>query len=309
MKKKMFLALTCLFTLGIVKSVAQTAVAALHHNGSVTLYSGSNLQAALTNSHKGDTLYLSEGTFQKGNNYEAINVNNGQVLIGTGEKTIIGESIFINQNTSTKENDCVLEGLNIKGDIQIKNDISGMVISQCQFDNLRCEDNIILDCVIYRSYIKKELELSMPFSGLSVVNSKVRSVHLTNGLTGGNANFLNCNINEFGVQDSESIFTNCIIQTQAKRYSSNFIYCLMGTNSAEDSRCTNCWTIGSAILDDNLESSQKLNDYLGNDGTVVGITGGDNPYTLTPSAPHVASHKIEVDKANQKLNVTLTIEN
>ena len=53
----------------------------------------------------------------------------------------------------------------------------------------------------------------------------------------------------------------------------------------------------------------NLSDYVGNDGKVVGITGGDNPYTLTPSVPHVSAHSIEVDAVNQKLNVTLTIEN
>jgi len=304
MKKKMFLASLCLLTLGIVKSVAQTSVVALHHIGNVTLYSGGQLQEALDASEQGDTLYLSEGSFTGG-----INLDHGQVLIGTGEKTMIVGNVNINNSGNLNQDNCVLEGLNIKGDIQIIKSISGMVISQCQFDNLNCEDNIELDCVIYRSFIKKELTLSKPFSGLSVVNSKVESINLSNGLIGGNANFLNCNIKEFSVQDTESIFTNCIIESQNQHYAGNYIYCLMGTKTAEDSRCTNCWTIGSAILDDNLESSQKLDEYIGNDGTVVGITGGDNPYTLTPSAPHVASHKIEVDKATQKLNVTLTIEN
>jgi len=49
--------------------------------------------------------------------------------------------------------------------------------------------------------------------------------------------------------------------------------------------------------------------YLGNDGTVVGITGGDSPYTLKMDTPNVVDHKVDVDNVNRKMTVTLTLSN
>ena len=58
-------------------------------------------------------------------------------------------------------------------------------------------------------------------------------------------------------------------------------------------------------------SVSELNSYgyLGTDGTVVGIYGGDTPYTgnLTPSVPKVTSSDLDLDNANKVLNVKLTV--
>ncbi len=300
MKKKMFLALTCLFTLGIVKSVAQTAVAALHHNGNVTLYSGGQLQEALDAAEQGDTIYLSEGSFAG-----RVNVDKGQVIIGSGEKTIIHDYIHVNTSSDELGYNCVLDGLNIIGDIQISGKMRGMVISQCQFNNLKASDTSPIEATIIRSYCKKTLT-PLYFSNLSVVSSKINKIDYNN--SNGTSSFLNCNIkNVYTNVDPIFLFTNCIINN----YSSGgyTYYCLIGSNS-ETLNGQGCWFQTNDVLDEELNCNYvDINNCIGNDGTVVGVTGGDNPYTLTPSTPHVASHKIEVDKAGQKLNVTLTIEN
>lgn len=62
MKKKLFL-MACLAVWGVQMSNAQSGTIALHHEGKVTIYDSGNIQSAVDASVKGDTLYLSEGTF------------------------------------------------------------------------------------------------------------------------------------------------------------------------------------------------------------------------------------------------------
>ena len=51
----------------------------------------------------------------------------------------------------------------------------------------------------------------------------------------------------------------------------------------------------------------KNQNYIGNDGTVIGICGGNTPYTLVPSVPKVTESSLKVDTKKQELNVTLSV--
>ena len=59
----------------------------------------------------------------------------------------------------------------------------------------------------------------------------------------------------------------------------------------------------SSLTDEQL----KTNGYLGADGTIVGINGGDTPFTLESSVPTVTSSELNLDLENRKLNVKLTV--
>ena len=54
-------------------------------------------------------------------------------------------------------------------------------------------------------------------------------------------------------------------------------------------------------------SQLQSNGYLGTDKTVVGIYGGDTPYTLEPSVPKVTSSSLDLDMEKKELNVKLTV--
>ena len=47
--------------------------------------------------------------------------------------------------------------------------------------------------------------------------------------------------------------------------------------------------------------------YMGNDGRVVGYTGGTTPYTLDPVVPKVTQSQISLDPATRVLNVNLKV--
>ena len=58
---------------------------------------------------------------------------------------------------------------------------------------------------------------------------------------------------------------------------------------------------------DSPYSDEELREkgYISSDGSVVGITGGPSPYTLTLAGPQVIDHKIDVDNVNRTVKVTL----
>jgi hypothetical protein len=108
---------------------------------------------------------------------------------------------------------------------------------------------------------------------------------------------INCIINEDNGQ-SYNVYQNCLFRYLSSGYPVNG---------------ENCWGWDSSNIFDNelnaVSSDQELqaNGYIGTDNTVVGITGGDAPYTLKLITPRVLEHNIVVDKENKKLNVTLTV--
>ena len=303
--KKILFAILFLTMMSIQSVKAQSSIVALHHEGNVTLYSGTQLQEALDVAVEGDTLYLSEGTFP------SIDVDNGQVVIGTGEKTIIAGNVTANSKESEKSYNCVLDGLYVTGNISISGGMKGMLITQCTFSNLSHTGTtgLTVECVVARCWAKSSVDLGF-FTGLSILNSKIANIK-GYAYNNGGAVLTNCNIGKVttGYNDFFNTYINCIIDnfdSESSTKQVSLLYCYVSGNTSKAS-LQNCYVSQETILDENLHAS--ANGYLGNDGTEVGITGGDSPYTLTPSSPHVSAHSIEVDAVNQKLNVTLTIEN
>ena len=284
---------------------AQPSIAALHHARRVTLYSGAQLQTVIDKAVAGDTIYLSEGTFGGD-----VTIDKSKIaLIGTGERTILTGDFTIGKDDVTTS-DCLVEGLNITGTPIWVWPVNNCILSQCQFRNIRgLVGGGETDLLISRCYCKEEMELDR-LKYISVVNSKIKKI------TGYNesASFTNCNIGSVPFvaidnsgPNSGRVFTNCIINSWGT--AATAIKCILRT-SGPAGIISNCYIIPESVLNGNLDCTlTNLNDYLGTDGTVVGIMGGDIPYTLIPVAPHVSEHKIEVDAENQKLNVTLTIEN
>ena len=56
-------------------------------------------------------------------------------------------------------------------------------------------------------------------------------------------------------------------------------------------------------------SKEKLqeNNFLGNDGTVVGYYGGKNPYSLKQAQPTITSSKVHFDKDKKQIQIKLKV--
>ena len=303
--KKLLFVITCFAIAGTQCIKAQSSIAALHHAGKVTLYNGSHLQTVINKALAGDTIYLSEGMFGGDVSIE----KNRIVMIGTGERTILTGNVRISKDGVTISS-CLLEGLNITGGYIWVGPVNGCTISQCQFREITgIKDDDNSDILLSRCLCKEEMNLNL-LNHISVVNSKIAKI--TDYCK--SASFSNCNIGtvtgwpwHYNSYDGSRVFMNCIINS----WNTNAVAtgCLLGP-IRDGGLISYCYTIDEDVLNANLDCTiSDLTDYIGTDGTVVGISGGDIPYTLVPSAPHVSNHIIEVDAENQKLNVTLTIEN
>ena len=66
---------------------------------------------------------------------------------------------------------------------------------------------------------------------------------------------------------------------------------------------------GTSLLTDLSKDVLLANGYLGNDGTIVGIYGGNTPYVdgMLPAAPKVTESSVKLDLENKKLNVSLKV--
>lgn len=313
--KKNFLLTICLAVAGVLGVNAQNSVVALHHDGKVTLYAGSATQAAMDASVKGDTLYFSEGTFG------GFNVTHGIVVLGSGVNTIVSGNITITGNSAKKDlGDYVFSGLNMLHNFVINDSVNGLKMNQCQMADFEVKDRKVLDAAeICMSYIRGTLKFNGYIDdgnkvyGIEVLNSKINTVYC-GGRNIGSVVFTNCNICEQrpsvvttgDPSASNNIYNNCIIQ-EARR--STYINCLY-KNTYYAQNLLNCWQDGDLSFDNSLNCSYSDEElaskgWIGTNGTVVGITGGVQPYTLELFTPHVTEHKIDVDNVNRTLKVTL----
>ena len=312
MKKKLFL-MACLAVAGMLSVKAQQSIIALHHQGNVTIYAGAKTQEAMDASVKGDTLYLSEGTFA------GFNVTHGIVVLGSGEKTVVSGNITITGNDEKKDlGGYVFSGMNLLHNFVVNDSVNGLRMSQCQMNNFTVNNGNYLDnAEIVMSYIRSTLSLNERYDdeyGLDVISSKIRTVEY-GGAKQGAVSFNHCNINsqlkknfddESYVHSSRmNTYKNCIVGTICY---STFLNCIYASThhsyTARDCKQADFSfdeNMNCLLSDDSLQTA----GYLGDDGTVVGITGGDIPYTLELAAPHVVDHKVEVDNVNRKMTVTL----
>lgn len=307
--KKLFVLVVCLTIMGIQSVNAQAAIAMLHHEGNVNMFSSA--QAAIDNSVDGDTIYLSEGMFGE------FTINKGIAVIGSGMKTIIAPNVNID-GSGIYLNNVSVSNLAIVNNILFIG--SNSAIQNVKFQQCKISGNCLFNIYTVRTefnmcHIQGQMVLNPDGTNdLSVINCKINEVH-NGGESLGTVNFTNCNIKSIPQTFSYSErnnYINCIVESLMQGSFKNCLY----RNEYDDSEAgcyrIDCYTSPDFTLDKNLECSltdEQLSaaGYLGTDGTVVGITGGATPFTLASSVLRITDHNIEVDNEQRKLKVTLTL--
>lgn len=318
MKKVILFALMCVCALSA--HAIENAKCYLQHGENVTTYDASAIATAIEDAVKGDVLYLGEGQ------YPAFTLDKEITVRGAGcDKTKISSYITIGINgspTLTKE---VLVGLGVSGNIELSKAMTHVVIKKCSFTgfyvNADNEDIIIDQCQIsgsmnMRTYIK----------GMTVVNSAISQIYTGSGYSYNYINsenvciYQNCNIDNlynYGVGWIQGTFINCIVRSVS--YNNNFGNCIF-TNTlsgfdigiANTSSKQECYVDTKFSFDDSYNCSYDAETlttkgYLGNDGTVVGIEGGTNPFSLDLNLPRITASKLQLDRENKVLNVNLKV--
>lgn len=305
--KKILFSVVCLMMFGMQSVKAQVAIAALHHNNAVTIYASAQIQEAIDAAEPGDTLYLSEGIFG------GFTVAKPIAIIGAGQTTQISSDVTLGQSGVTLEAGFLLSGANLLQDLHFKYTIDGARIMQCMIDG-NCDfsttsSSSFSNIEILMSNIKGNLDMSLRIQGITVVGSKIENIQ--NGSAGeGGATFLNCNIRIAGNSSSSenNNYANCIVGTNHFGVFSN---CLYSTKSSGVT--SNCYQ-DDFTMPDNLDSPYtdeelRTKGYLGTDNTVVGITGGQAPFSLVMPVVQVIEHSLEVNQAERKLRVSLKLGN
>ena len=304
--KKFLLLAVCFIMMGISASALTINKAMLVHNGNVTLYDGDKIQDAVNASSDGDVIYLTLGTFKPFNITKRITVR------GVGETSIIDGNVDISISGSPKLTSPVMEALAVSGTVTVKSQVDDMIIRKCKITNFGISaqvDGAVLD----RCYITNALTLSSYIKGMTVVNSKLYTVQANSGATQ-NTTFVNCNIYGLNCRyfsatvinsilycyyNYNTIESTVLLNTLISTYSGYSLY--VGSSSVNQNGYSGSYTMSNSC------DCSPSSSYVGTDGTIVGIYGGETPYTLEPTVPKVTNSNLQLDMENKKLNVNLTV--
>ena len=328
MEKRNFL-LGALLALTFTEAKADVApTVMLSHNGQRTMYMYDQVQQAINAASDGDTIYLSNGSF------EPFNVTKRIMVRGTGPETIIsgGCTVYIaGQNPLSMP---VLDALTFTGNVSVTCANKQLTIRKCQMNDLDFTESDFHDVKLDRCDIRGTLHLRKAIKEFNCFNTKIKTLDPDDYLHG-SAYFNHCNIREV-IDTLLATFDNCVLRYckawhSYQNYNDNYGTCIggctlnyciyydyysyldIGSISRGNSptflynpsvTMNNCYSVD--IRSENVVGYSS-SSYLGNDGTMVGCYGGQNPFRRTPELPRVTKSSVGVDAVNKKLNVTLTL--
>ena len=321
--KKQLIMMACMLMASIAAFAGTNSKILLQHEGGVKVYDNNQMTQALADAVKGDTIFLSEGT------YSGFELTKEVTIRGSGEKTVISGDLKIAIAGTPVCSVPLLESLRITGYLYINKAINKLHIRKCFFRfftvNDKIEDALIDRCAsLYWSngtYYYGEFNLSTKIISMTVLNSKVYELY--GSYNTGSVTFVNCIIR--GRQGgSGQNYINCILDEAYSNSSSydlenaSLTNCLYNINSGNyNSRIgTSCQLVNCYAIDNGDNLLQRLttdeltsNKYFGNDGTIVGPYGGNTPLVddIAPAAPKVTNPSISLDLENKKLNVSLKV--
>lgn len=318
MKKSLLLSV-CLAFASLSSFGASLASIMLQHNGSVTMFESDKMSAAIAAAVKGDTIYLSEGTFSG-----AFTINKEISIIGAGQDTkILGDITIAIDNTPTLTAH-MLDALSISSyTVNVTKTLKNLKIRKCYINKLsfsaavtdlnidRCNlaglypGTYVKSGNILNSYISYFRGESGQPNTINMINCNINSVYNYNYYAA--ATFINSIINKY---EGTSTFSNCVFINSY--YPSNFVI-------DSSSSVQNCYNVNGISWTQYTEEKTNVkyytissdwlqeNNCLGTDGTIIGMFGGTSPYNLVPNVPTVTESKVTVDTANKKLNVSLKV--
>jgi len=321
--KKILLSMIALCCMTVARAQMSEQVNAILQVGDeVTVFYGAGALAnALTAApESGAVITLSSGLFN------AVTITKRVTIYGCGWFTDTENGIYPSTLNGTltinlpeeleAPHDVYVEGLYINGDVNVPSFIDGLSVVKCSWNstsfskenkrvnliqsyirgrNFSGADNVILK----NSYVN--VRYIFPFSAESTV--LLDHCILTDGY-------------DFDNGSSRFNCTNCVITAS---YCSSggpkiFQYCVFpGGSWAQTTGSGNCWfNVNMATFYTDAENNDygdnrtftlaAPEDYIGSDGTEVGVNGGDYPWNKQPKTPVVKDLKLKVE--GKQLKVT-----
>lgn len=301
---------------------AESPMATLSHNGELSFFT--NLlafESALNAAVNGDTIYLSAGDFTLAGG--ALTINKRVSVVGNGYGThILGDlNIDMRENPNSEMKAPLFDGvrldkLNFDSSKDSRINLGETEVRRCWIreliDGAEAGNNVIYDkCVIdYSDFYG--------YGAVCVKNSKITG-HGNIGDYMCNITAINCNITNAYYYPRNTI--SCILKKGSGFLITNGTVSILNslldfTPSTSSNVYTDACYIYSdenvPLLDENMDCPLNLTElgYLGQDGTVVGIQGGQTPFSENPSMPTVDVEKSSVvyDAESDKLKVSITVK-
>lgn len=338
MKTRLLVMLLAAMLLGSVRVGAVTVnKALLQHNGEVTLFDGSNMQGAVDAAVDGDTIFLTNGTFN------SFTITKNITIRGTGETSIINGNVEISIPNSVILESPLLESLMVTGNVTVSSSLSNMQLRKCKINGYchigskvyggnieRCQigylcfyrivnstryNGSVSDFYIIGCNITDGMSLRSSITDMKIINSFINSLSAESGVSY-NTTFVNCLFNTVNADNLSGTFINSILRMSTGHnyymiQNSLLINTLVNSqylSIGSSSVTQNCYLVSNPST---TTTDLQYNGYLGTDGTIVGHFGGSTPYSdvdmFKPLVPTVTSSKLDLDNENKVLNVKLTV--
>lgn len=326
--KKIFLSLITAIAFGVGAMAQDNRVATLQHGNDIQAFYGINaLGAAHDAAVEGDIITLSTGE------YNLCDITKAITIRGEGmDKTILrqqrGAISFTVPQGSTHA--LTIEGLKIDCatiDFYGNDGSEKVIVSKCLFyvfwwgDGSRTQITFTkCNATFIQSYIPNDSQsgiIANDGSHVTCINSVVNKLTCYYGLAVRNGTFdvQNCIITDGwgNVTIKYSTIKNTIFS-----YAGSDKFSLDNTNTS--SHClvkdgntgfSDSWTVSSfdgIFTNDYHLTEAAAAQYIGTDGTQIGIYGGMYPYDITPDYPLVKRLDVIGSHTDGKLNVKINVE-
>ncbi|MDE6562014.1 MAG: hypothetical protein K2K75_11590 [Muribaculaceae bacterium] len=309
----------------IFAASAQRPLVTLSHDGTLSFFSNlSAFEDAISAATDGDIIYLSEGQFTTA--ADTVKINKRLSIQGCGYKSRVmcHLKIDMRNNTADEIYHPLFDGVRLRSLLFAADTLNRIKTHNAEIRKSYIEkidyigyaaENVILD----RCWIKHFDADGASGSNVTLQNSKIEEVpegvqdyclHMAY------VTVINCNfgrINYLPKVTISSILGYASTVNGYRAYGSPALYNTLTYQTLPSGTISDgCYISQSFSLDDNCEvdeSTLKTNNWLGQDGTVVGVYGGEFPFTENPSVPTVdsANSSVEYDTESNKLNVTITV--
>ena len=205
--KKQLIMMACMLMASIAAFAGTNSKILLQHEGGVKVYDSNQMTQALADAVKGDTLFLSEGTFA------GFDLTKEVMIRGCGETTIITGAVKIAVAGNPTFSAPLLDALKIDNSFTVSQPCNKLHIRKCWITgdisfSAKSED-VLIDRCSNSNTNRNTFTMSSNIVSMTVMNSIIAYLN-TNGFTGNVATFINCNILSRYSEIANQTFINCI---------------------------------------------------------------------------------------------------
>lgn len=313
--KKLYLLLTLLVAVVCIGKAQSTQVATLSHEGTITSYTSADaLRNAYAAAADGDVITLSSGSFTAINFEKRITVRGAGMGVRVNdtdpyiEPTLLTGDFEINAD-GDENNNFKLEGILSENRVSLGGVINAQ-FSKCKFKKLDYNTGkggftnvTFINCVIYGEEVSRTCyNATMNFYGCYL-----KEVYFDGGSS--HHNITNCILekkNSFG--DNA-----CVVKNSIYINSNDYEYCQNYGNAFNSIWSGKCYatpnnpfyatleTHNNTVLPDGIQLfkegtfyqlTDEAKQYVGDDGTEVGIYGGSLSFDPTPTNPQIVKFNV-----------------